>query len=213
MKGVDDVVFRRLVETMAVHDAMFPCDGGVIEGGDGEYMVPARLPCSIAEASLSKLQEMVSRGTRMQFVIEVYAEYVPPTIIAQFLGAFGRDRDDDIGTMVFHTCWARGASFEVNGRECLIRFSEASAEAIPGEVPARPRRTIEINIAGHSRTNASKIGSKIKDSVMDLLEERYPGLLFDTIDHTYMDGTAAWQDIVSALQGDLLEKVTERYGS
>lgn len=207
VEGVDEVVFGCLVETMAVHDAMFPCIDGVIEGGAREFMVPARLPGSVTEASLAKLQEVVSRGTRMQIVIEIYANYVPPAIIAQFLGAFGRNGDEDIRTLVFHTCWARGASFEVNGRECLIRLGEASTESSWGEDSTETRRIIEINIAGHNRTNVSKIGSKLKDNVKKLLQERYPGLLFDLMDHTYMDGTEAWQGIMKALQGELLEKL------
>ncbi|CAN0366205.1 unnamed protein product, partial [Ectocarpus sp. 6 AP-2014] len=77
---------------MALHNAMFPCDDCAVGGGAGEFMVPARLPGSVAEASLAKLQETVSRGIRMQFVIEIRADYVPPAIIAQFLGAFGRSR-------------------------------------------------------------------------------------------------------------------------
>eukprot|EP00903_Cladosiphon_okamuranus_P009447 g9006.t1 len=86
------VVFGRLVKTMAAHDAMFPCGDRVVEGGAGEFMVPARLPGSVAESSLAKLQGAVSTGTRMQLAIDFYAEYVPPAI-AQFLGAFGRSGD------------------------------------------------------------------------------------------------------------------------
>ena len=199
VKGVDDVVFGRLVETMAVHDAMFPCDDDVIEGEAREFMVPARLPGSVAGDALAKLQGEVSRGTRMQFVIEIYAEYVPPAIIAQFLGGFGRNGRGIFRNLMFHACWSRGAAFVAAGRECLVRLGEASIQ--PGHV-------IEISIAGPGREDVWDVGFGIKESVEQLLEERYPGLLFDSsVNPTYMNGAEAWQNTLDALQRDLLEKV------
>lgn len=201
MKGVDEVVFDRLVETMAVHGAMFPCDGGRFEGDTTELMVPARLPCSVAGVSLTKLEEAVCLGTRMQFVIEVYAEYVPPAIIAQFLGGFGRNGGETFRNLVFHACWARGVAFWTAGLECLVRLDES---------PTEPRRVIEINIAGPERNVMFDVGLQIKENMEQLLEERYPGLLFDSSDSpTYMTGTEAWQDSLDALQRDLFEKVTQ----
>lgn len=199
VEGVDEVVFGRLVETMAVHDAMFP---RVIEGDAREFMVPARLPGSVAGDSLRKLEEAVCRGTRMQFVIEIYAEYVPPAIIAQFLGGFGRNGGGVFRNLVFHACWARGVAFVAAGWECLVRLDEACTE---------PRRMIEINIAGPDRNVISDAGFQIKENMEQLLEELYPGLLFDSsLSPTYKDGTEAWQDSLNALQRDLFEKVMAR---
>lgn len=209
MKDADKDVLGRLVETMAVHDAMFPC-GRVVEGGAGGFMVPARLPGSVAEASLVKLQEAVSRGTRMQFIIDIYAEYVPPAIIAQFLGAFGRSSEGIFRNLVFHTCWTRGVSFEAAGRECLIRLGENLVSQEGAEASTEFRRTVEINIGGPGKDDVFKVGFDIKEKVEQLLEERYPGLLFDaSLNPTYKSGPGAWQDSLDALQRDLLEKVTK----
>lgn len=203
------MVFGRLVETMAVHDAMFPCGDRVVEKDAREFMVPARLPGSVAEASLAKLQEAVSRGTRMQFVIKIYADYVPPAIIAQFLGAFGRSGVGIFRNLVFHTCWSRGVLFQAAGRECLIRLGENLAHSEGAEASTESRRIVEINIGGLGVDDVFEVGFELKKKVEQLLEERYPGLLFDaSMNPTYMDGPGAWQDSVDALQRDLLEKVT-----
>lgn len=210
MKDVDEVVFGRLVETMAVHDTMFPCGDRVVEGGAGEFMVPARLPGSVAEASLAKLQEAVSRGIRMQFVIEIHAEHVPPAIIAQFLGAFGRSGVGIFRNLVFHACWTRGVSFEAAGLVCLIRVGDNLAHSEGAEASSKSRHIVEINIGGPGKSDVFKVGFEIKEQVEQLLEDRYPGLHFDaSMDPTYMSGPRAWQDSLDALQRDLLEKVTQ----
>lgn len=199
VKGVDDMVFGRLVQTMAVHDAMFPCDDDAIEGEAREFIVPARLPGSVAGDALAKLEGQVSRGTRMQFVIEIYAEYVPPAIIAQFLGRFCRNGRGVFRNLVIHVCWSRGVAFVAAGKECLVRLGEASTQ---------PRRMIEISIAGPDKEDVWDVGFDIKKSVEQLLEERYPGMLFDSsANPSYMEGTEAWQDSLDALQRDLFEKV------
>ncbi|CAM9165329.1 unnamed protein product [Ectocarpus sp. 6 AP-2014] len=153
LKGVDEKVFARLVETMTAHDAMFLCNDGVTEGNVREFMVPARLPNGVTGDSLAKLEDAMSRGTRMQFVIEIYAEYVPPAIIAKFLGGFGRDESGVFRNLMFRTCWARGVSFVADGRECLVRV---------GEVSARPLHMIEINIVGPDVNDVFKVGFEIK---------------------------------------------------
>lgn len=210
MKNVDEVVFDRLVETMAVHDAMFPCGGRVVVGRAGEFMVPARLPGSVAEASLAKLQEAVSQGTRMQFIIKIHAKYVPPAIIAQFLGAFGRSGVGNLRNLVFHSCWTRGVSFQAAGLECLIRLGDKLAPSEGAKASTESRHIVEINIGGPGKSDVSKVGFEIHEQVEQLLEERYPGLLFDaSMNPTYMSGPDAWQDSLGALQRDLLEKVTQ----
>lgn len=210
MKDVDEVVFDRLVETMALHDAMFPCGDCAVKGGAGEFMVAARLPGSVAEASLAKLQEAVSRGTRMQFVIEILADYVPPAIIAQFLGAFGHSRVEIFRNLVFHTSWSRGVSFEAAGRECLIRLGENLVSPGGAGASTEPRCVVEINIGGTGQSDVSAVGFEIRAKVVQLLEEKYPGLLFEApMNPTYMSGPDAWQDSLDALQRDLLEKVMQ----
>ena len=152
----------------------------------------------------------MSRGTRMQFVIEIYAKYVPPAIIAQFLGAFGRSGVGIFRKLVFHTCWTRGVSFEAAGLECLIRVSENIAPSEGAEASTESRRIVEINIGGPGKNDVFKVGFEIEKQVEQLLEERYPGLLFDaSMNPTYMSGPGAWQDSLDALQRDLLEKVTQ----
>ncbi|CAM9960831.1 unnamed protein product [Ectocarpus sp. 4 AP-2014] len=210
VKGADQMIFGRLVETMAVHDAMFPCGDRVVEGGAGEFMVPARLPGSVAETSLAKLQGAVSSGTRMQFIIKIHAEYVPPAIIAQFLGAFGRSGDGYLRNLVIHTCWTRGVSFEAAGRECLIRVGENLAPSEGAEASAESRPIVEINVGGPGEEKVFKVGFEIKGKMQKLLRERYPGLQFDaSMHHTYKNGPDAWQDSLAALQRDLLEKLDE----
>eukprot|EP00903_Cladosiphon_okamuranus_P009162 g8755.t1 len=210
VKDPDRVVFGRLVNTMAAHDAMFPCGDRVVEGGAGEFMVPARLPSSVAESSLAKLQDAVSTGTRMQFVIEIYAEYVPPAIIAQFLGAFGRSGDGCLRFLVIHTCWTRGVSFEAAGRECLIRVGENLAPSEGAEASSESRPIVEINVGGPGKDKVFEVGFEIKEKMQKLLRERYPGLQFNASMHpTYMSGPDAWQDSLNALQRDLLEKIDE----
>ncbi|CBJ48972.1 LRR-GTPase of the ROCO family, putative pseudogene [Ectocarpus siliculosus] len=199
VKDVDELVFGRLVEMMALHNAMFPCDDCAVGGGAG-----------VAEASLAKLQEAVSRGIRMQFVIEIRADYVPPAIIAQFLGAFGRSRVEIFRNLVFHTSWSRGVSFEAAGRECLISRGENLVSPGRARASTEPRCFIEINIGGTGKSDVSAVGFEIKEKVVQLLEEKYPGLLFDaSMNPTYMTGPDAWQDSLAALERDLLEKLDQ----
>eukprot|EP00903_Cladosiphon_okamuranus_P007165 g6957.t1 len=170
VKDMDKGIFGRLVETMAVHDAMLPCGDRVVEGGGGEFMVPARLPGSVAEWSLATPQEAVSGGTRMQFVIEIYAEYVPPAIIARFLGAFGRSGDGHLQNLVIHTCWTRGVSFEADGRECLIRVGENLAPSEGAEASTESRRIVEINVGGSGRADLSELDEHRKGVLQKILD-------------------------------------------
>ncbi|CBJ26246.1 LRR-GTPase of the ROCO family, incomplete sequence [Ectocarpus siliculosus] len=194
----DEEVFDRLVDTMALHDAMFPCEkNGVLE--EGEFMVPARLPASVACASLAELENAVSQGTRMQFVINIEAGYVPPGIIPQFLGELKR-RDGGIsGDFVFHVSWHRGVAFMTAGQEILVRL---------GETCAPSQRVVEVNIAGGAEKDVYATGFGIKNLVVRLLEQRYPGLDFDPeTKPTFKKGREAWQDTRAALRGDLVEEL------
>lgn len=194
----DEEVFGRLVDTMALHDAMFPCEkNGTHE--EGEFVVPARLPASVACASLAELEKKVSQGTRMQFVIAIHAGYVPPGIIPQFLGELKR-RDGGIsGNFVFHVSWNRGVAFMTAGQEILVRLAETCASS---------QSVVEVNIAGDTAQDVCNKGSEIKKIVVHLLEERYPGLDFDPeAKPTFLKGREAWLDIRAALRGDLIEEV------
>lgn len=203
VKGVDEKVFGRLVETMTAHDAMFPCNDGVTEGNAREFMVPARLPDGVTGDSLAELEDAMSRGTRVQFVIKIYAKYVPSGIIAKFLGGFGRDESGVFRNLMFRTCWARGVAFVAAGQECLVRL---------GEVSTRPQHMIEINIAGPDVNDVYEVGCEIRRSVKKLLREGYPGLAFDSsANPRFKNGVEAWQDSLKALQRDLFEKVMARW--
>ncbi|CAM9528387.1 unnamed protein product [Ectocarpus fasciculatus] len=194
----DEEVFGRLVDTMALHDAMFPCEKN---GGhqEGEFVVPARLPASVACASLAELEKAVSQGTRMQFVIAIVAGYVPPGIIPQFLGELKRRDGGVSGKFVFHVSWNRGVAFMTDGQEVLVRL---------GETCSPSQRFVEVNIAGDTRKHVNKTGREIKEIVDHLLEERYPGLDFDAeANPTFLKGREAWQDILAALRGDLVEEL------
>lgn len=191
---VDEEVFGSLVETLALHDVMFLFDDDGKQGSVGDLMVPARLPGSVSEASLAMLKQAVSQGTRMQFVITVDAEYVPPAIIPLFLGGFCRREN-----IVFRACWTRGLAFMMSGQECLVRLEEAGIG---------PRRAIEISIAGPDMKDVSEVGFRAKGSIEELLEHYYPGLQFDaSVDPTERKGEEAWQDSLNGLRGDLFEKV------
>ncbi|CAM9405323.1 unnamed protein product [Ectocarpus fasciculatus] len=135
----DEEVFGRLVNTMALHDAMFPCEKNGGHEGEGEFVVPARLPASVACASLAELEKAVSQGTRMQFVIAIHAGYVPPGIIPQFLGELKRRDGGVSGNFVFHVSWNRGVGFMTAGQEILVRL---------GETCSPSQRFVEVNIAG-----------------------------------------------------------------
>ncbi|CAM9334472.1 unnamed protein product [Ectocarpus sp. 12 AP-2014] len=194
----DDEVFDRVVDTMALHDAMFPCEkNGIHE--EGEFMVPARLPASVPCASLTELEKAVSQGTRMQFVIAIYAGYVPPGIIPQFLGELKR-RDGGIsGEFVFHVSWHRGVAFMTSGQQILVRL---------GETCAPSQRVVEVNVAGDAEKDVYNTGFEIKKLVVRLLEKRYPGLDFDPeAEPTFLKGREAWQDTRAALRGDLAEEL------
>ncbi|CAB1120871.1 unnamed protein product [Ectocarpus sp. CCAP 1310/34] len=194
----DDEVFDRLVDTMALHDAMFPCDKNGIHQ-EGEFMVPARLPASVPCASLAELEKAISQGTRMQFVIAIYAGYVPPGIIPQFLGELKR-RDCGIsGEFVFHVSWHRGVAFMTAGQQILVRLGETC-------VPSQ--RVVEVNIAGDAEKDVYDTGFAIKKLIVRLLEKRYPGLDFDPeANPTLMKGKEAWQETRAALRGDLVEEL------
>lgn len=171
---------------------MFPC-------GVELFMVPARLPSCISEASLSRLEQTMSRGTRLQYVFEVGSELIPPEIIARFLGELGRDEGRSFQSVVFHTCWARGALFEADGLECLIRLGEATTET---------SRMIELNIVGTDKEAVSPVGSQIRDQLKNLLETRYQALSFFERERSYMNGAEAWHDSLVALGKDLKENVS-----
>ncbi|CAM9794413.1 unnamed protein product, partial [Sphacelaria rigidula] len=83
--GLDGTALGRMMKTMSTYGAMFP--SGPKEGEPTEFMVPARLPSTVADGTLSELENKISTGVRMQFTFKILAKYVPPGIIAQFIGS------------------------------------------------------------------------------------------------------------------------------
>lgn len=75
-----------------MHGAIFRCDGDGSDDGKKtaavteELMVPVRLPARAEEATLSELEYSISKGTRMQFILEIHDKYVPAGLVAHFLG-------------------------------------------------------------------------------------------------------------------------------
>lgn len=195
----DERVLDRMIDTMARCGAMFPCRPN--EERATEYMVPARLPCTVANATMVQLERAISDGVKIQFVFEIDANYLPPGIVAQFLGDFCRD-----GCIVFRACWNRGAAFKIGGREYLVCLHEQTA--------ALPTR-IEINVAGRDEDMVWKPGFDAQNAMRDLLHDQYPGLLsYPPGDPVVTKGTDAWLDTFDRLQEHLkseMSKVSEQF--
>lgn len=187
--GVQDTdVLPRMISTMSTYGAMLPCDPG--RAGTSEFVVPVRLRATVAEETLAELKAAISTGTRMHFVIPLFARYIPPGVISQFLGSFCRS-----SRILFRACWSRGASFIMDGREHLVCL-RGPAE----DVGMR----IEIDIAGSTRETVSDHGFTVFEAVCNLLADRYSGLLFDPSgDPQFSVGRDAWQDRLDALRDHL----------
>ncbi|CAM9517623.1 unnamed protein product, partial [Sphacelaria rigidula] len=98
---LDQMVLGRIVDTMSTYGAIFPC--GPKGKETTEFVVPARLPCTVAGDTLDKLKEAISGGNRERFTFRILDNYVPPGIIAQVIGRFYGDH------VIFRACWSKGA--------------------------------------------------------------------------------------------------------
>lgn len=182
----DPVVFRRMIKTMSRYGAMFEYD----RSGTRELLVPARLPSTVEDDTLDALKVQMSTGIRMQFMVEIDAKYIPPGIVAEFLGGFCEG-----SSTFFRACWNRGAAFSMDGLEYLVCLHEPTKL-----LDAR----IEIDVAGSSKESVAKPGNHVKASLMTLLMDRYPGLLFDaTREPIFTAGKDAWQDSIDGLRKHL----------
>lgn len=187
-------VFGRMISTMSTYGAMFQCDPSLSNAM--ELLLPARLPATVGDDTLTELKSAILSGIRMQFVIEIYAKYIPPGIIAQFLGGFCRDR-----RIIFRACWNRGAAFIMDGREHLVCLHEPT-----GDLDAR----VEVNVAGSTRETVSNHGFAVMEALCTLLTDRYRGLLFDpSCDPQFMSGQEAWDESLAALERHLKVRMDE----
>lgn len=176
-------VLDRMINTMVRYGVLFPCHP---EERTTEYMVPARLPSAVADATVAELERAISNGVKIQFVFELYANYLPPGVVAQFLGDFCCG---DI-CITFRACWSRGVAFTIGGCEYLICLYE--------QTPALPTR-IEINVAGKDTDTVWNPGFVAQKAMS--LHNRYPGLLFYPPGNPIVTrGTDAWRDTLDGLE-------------
>ncbi|CAN0005427.1 unnamed protein product, partial [Sphacelaria rigidula] len=192
VKDVDETALGRMMDTMSTYGAMFPC--GPKGEENTEFVVPARLPYVVADGTLSDLEKAISSGVRMQFIFEILAKYVPPGIIAQFVGSFCRGRN-----IVFRACWNKGASFKMDGLEHLICLHEPTDH--------RPTR-IEITVAGREEPTIWNPAFRAKDALTHLLQDQYRGLrFFPPGEPNTRGGNDAWQDTLGDLQEHLQSRI------
>lgn len=188
-------VFGRMISTMSMYGAMFRCDPSSTETKE-LLLLPSRLPATVEDDTLAELKSAILSGIRMQFVIDIYAKYVPAGIIAQFLGGFFRD-----SRIILRACWNRGAAFIMDGREHLVCLHEPT-----GDESAR----IEVNVAGSTRETVSNHGFAVMEALCALLMDRYPGLMLDPSCYPrFLSGQEAWDENLAALQRHLKGRVDE----
>ncbi|CAM9300333.1 unnamed protein product [Sphacelaria rigidula] len=200
---LDETVLGRMIDTMSTYGAMFPC--GPTGEEASEFVVPARLPCLVADVTLSDLEKAISDGFGMQFTFEIRAKYVPPGIIAQFVGRFCRGNN-----IIFRACWSKGVSFILRGREHLICLHE------PTKTLSHAR--IEVTVAGDDKATVWDPAFNAKEALTSLLHHEYGGLRFvPPNDPIIKEGKDAWQDTLDGLQEHLqswinknLEKVLDK---
>ncbi|CAM9581938.1 unnamed protein product [Sphacelaria rigidula] len=200
--GLDEMVFGRMVDALSTYGAMFPCGPNGEE--TTEFVVPARLPCTVADDTLDKLKEAISGGIRIRFTFRIWGNYVPPGIIAQFVGWFYRDNN-----IIFRACWSKGASFVMGGREHLICLHEPTDTS--------PKTRIEITVAGEDQATLWDAALDAKKTLAQLLHHRFKGLQFEVQRQpNTMKGVDAWLDTLDGLQEHLqswmmknLEKVLD----
>ncbi|CAM9176999.1 unnamed protein product, partial [Sphacelaria rigidula] len=200
-------VFARMLSTLAIHGAMFRCTvvndnhcgdaGSVVADGDEELMVPTRLPARVSDASLLQLETAIFNGVRMQFTVNIYSNYVPAGLVAQFLGML----HDSASRIILRSCWNRGAAFIIGGLEYLVCLHDPT-DALPCR--------IELDIAGSTPKTVNGPGCRVKDALLELLAKRYPGLQFKASrEPQLMFGEQAWQDSMINLQGHLERRICE----
>ncbi|CAM9664146.1 unnamed protein product [Sphacelaria rigidula] len=185
--GLDETARGRITETMSSYGAMFPC------GPKGEFVVPARLPSTVADGTLSELEKKMSTAVSRQFTFQLRAKYIPPGIIAQFVGWFCRGND-----IVFRACWNKGASFTMEAMEHLICLHEPT-----DTLPTR----IEIAVAGEDKMvwDAAK---RAKEELEKLLHDQYRGLrFFPPRSSNIKEGKDAWQDTLDGLEEHRQSKI------
>lgn len=186
----DPVVFHRMVDTMSTYGAMFRCDPSGC--GPPNLVVPARLPPTVDRSDLVTVNNEIATGIMMQIVIRILTKYIPPGIIAQFIGNFcGSER------IIFRACWSSGAAFWKDGSEHLVRLREATDHA-----------KVEIVVAGSDKETVYNNAFKVKDACFKLLQDRYGGLLFDSPGDPESMGSESRQRLLDGVQN--LDRKMER---
>lgn len=183
-----ELVFDRVIHTMSTYGALFPYRSNEEEAT--EFVVPARAPFSVADENLSELERAITCGVGVEFSFVILTKYLPPGIIAQFVGWFSRGNN-----ITLRACWENGASFTTGEMEHLFCLHKPIA-TLPGR--------IQITVAGKDKLTVWVPALRAKDALVQFLHRHLRGLRFIPPGAPVVKGgNAAWQQTLEKLQDHL----------